>query len=145
MVKLYHYTKRSNLENIMNEGLILTSRYELFSDLRENVVYCWLSPDDQKIFNSDEICLEICLNEERCIVADMDYISLAMTYKYGGAKYGGKNIPVNLKAAELCIKLYEVTSLSLFDCERDNYFTPEVLVQGRIEPENIKVYVGHHN
>lgn len=141
MVKLYHYTKRNHLEDIMNDGLIPTSQYESFSNLRENVVYCWLSPDDQKLFNSDEICLEICVSEERCIVADMDYISLAMTYKYGGTKYGGKNIPVNLKAAELCVKLYEATSSLLLNCERDNYFTPEVLVKGKIEPKDIKVYV----
>ena len=128
----------------MNEGLSPASRYESFSNLRENVVYCWLSPDDQKIFNSDEICLEICVNEERCIVADMDYISLAMMYKCGGIKYGGKNIPVNLKAAELCVKLYEVTSSSLFDCERDvSDEQPTVLQTFSLVYYTVKLAVAH--
>lgn len=140
MVKLYHYTNRNNLESILSEGLIPNSRYESFSNLRENVVYCWFSPDDQKIFSDDDICLEICVSEERCTVAEMDYVSFAMMYKYGGAKYGGKNIPVNLEAAELFIKLYEVTSALISNCEKDNYFTPEVLVKGKIEPENIAIY-----
>ena len=139
MVKLYHYTKKSNLESIMNEGLSPASRYESFSNLRENVVYCWLSPDDQKIFSSDDVCLEISVDEQLCVVADMDYISLAMMYKYGGSKYGGKNIPKNLEASDLCVKLYEATSTSILNCNKDNYFTPEVLVKGKIEPKNISI------
>ena len=45
------------------------------------------------------------ISEGRCTIAEMDYISFAMMYKYGGEKYGGKNIPVNWEAAELLIKL----------------------------------------
>ncbi len=140
MVKLYHYTKKENLDRILKEGLLPTSRYETFTKLRENVVYCWLSPDDQKLFHEDEVCLELCVSEDRCIVAEMDYISLAMMYQYGGAKNGGKNIPVNKEASDLFIKLYETTSALISQCERDNYFTPEVLVKGKIEPEAVQVY-----
>ena len=91
-------------------------------------MYCWLSPRDQKIFSEDEVCLEIQIDENRCTVAEMDYISLAMMYKYGGRNYGGKNFPVN-----------EVTSLPIKQYD-DNFFTPEVLVKGHILPENIKLY-----
>ncbi len=139
MIKLYHYTSKENLSKILLEGLKATSRYEKFSDIRKNVVYCWLFPDHQKIFSEDDICLEIEVEESRCIVAEMDYISFAMMYKYGGKKYGGKNIPINNEASDLFARLYKVTSCAISEYE-DNFFTPEVLVQGNIAPDRIKIF-----
>lgn len=138
-MKLYHYTNTANLENILTDGLKASSKYESFTELRKDVVFCWLSPDDQKIFNNDEICLEITIDDSLCTVAEMDYISFAMMYKYGGGKYGGKNIPVNHKASDLFVQLYETTALPISDYN-DNFFTPEVLVKGNVSPQNIKVY-----
>lgn len=138
-MKLYHYTDKSNLDKILIEGLIASSRYEAFTDLRSNVVFCWLSPDDQKIFSDDMVCLEVTVDDSICIVAEMDYISFAMMYKYGGAKYGGKNIPVNFKASDLFVELYETTALPIAEYN-DNFFSPEVLVKGNINPNRIKVY-----
>jgi len=66
---------------ILIEGLIPLSRYENYTDLRKDVIYCWLSPDDQKIFSEEDICLEVSVDEENCIVAEMDYISFAMDIK----------------------------------------------------------------
>lgn len=137
---LYHFTKKENIKRILQEGLIPKSNYETFTQLRNNVVYCWLSPDDQKIFTDEDVCLEVTVDEENCIVAEMDYISFAMMYKYGGKKYGGANIPVNEEASKLFVKLYEVTSMPLSRYEKGNFFTPEVLVKGIIKPENIKVF-----
>lgn len=137
-MKLYHYTKRSNADRILNEGLKTSSSYEIFTDLRKDVVFCWLSPNHQKIFNGDEICFEITVEDDRCTVAEMDYISLAMMYKYGGAKYGGKNIPVNEKACDLLVRLYEITALPICEYD-DNFFTPEVLVKGNIDTKDIRV------
>ncbi len=139
MKKLYHYTTKENLSKILKEGLKATSRYEKFTDIRKNVVYCWILPEHQKIFSEDDVCLEIEVEDSRCIVAEMDYISFAMMYKYGGKKYGGKNIPVNDEAADLFARLYEVTSCTISEYE-DNFFTPEVLVQGNIAPEQIKIF-----
>lgn len=138
-MKLYHYTNKSNLDGILNEGLKANSRYEAFSDLRKDVVFCWLSPKDQKIFADDEICLELVVEDRRCTVAEMDYISFAMMYKYGGAKYGGKNLPVNHKASDLFVQLYETTALPISEYD-NNFFTPEVLVKGNVDVKNIKVY-----
>lgn len=138
-MKLYHYTKKENLDNILAEGLIASSRYESFMELRKNVVFCWLYPDSQKIFDDDSVCLEITVDENSCIVAEMDYISFAMMYKYGGAKYGGKNVPVNLQAAELFVRLYEVTAIPIAEYA-DNFFSPEVLVKGNIDAKYIKIY-----
>ena len=138
-MKLYHYTDRVNLDKILKEGLIASSRYESFTELRKNVVFCWLSPDSQKIFNDNDICLELTVNDDICTIAEMDYISFAMMYKYGGAKYGGKNIPVNLKASELFVQLYETTALPVAEYA-DNFFSPEVLVKGNVDAQYIKVY-----
>ena len=138
-MKLYHYTKKENLDSILAEGLIASSRYESFTELRNNVVFCWLSPDSQKIFDDNSVCLEITVDDNSCIVAEMDYISFAMMYKHGGAKYGGKNVPVNLQAAELFVRLYEVTAIPIAEYA-DNFFSPEVLVKGNIDAKYIKIY-----
>lgn len=138
-MKLYHYTDKANLENILINGLTASSKYEAFTYLRSNVVFCWLSPDNQKIFSDDMVCLEVTVDDSDCIVAEMDYISFAMMYKYGGAKYGGKNIPVNIKASDLFVELYETTALPITEYN-DNFFSPEVLVKGNINPKQIKVY-----
>lgn len=138
---VYHYTDKSNLDSIMKNGLTATSKYEAFTELRKNVVFCWLSPSDNKIFSDNEVCLEISVDEKNCIVASMDYISFAMMYKYGGAKYGGMNIPINEKASELFVKLYETTAIPLSQYKDGNLFSPEVLVKGNITPENIRIYI----
>ena len=58
-MKVYHYTDKANLDSIMHSGLKTTSRYESFTELRKDVVFCWLSPSDNKLFSNDTICLEI--------------------------------------------------------------------------------------
>lgn len=139
MIKLYHYTAKENIEKILEEGLLPTSRYEQFTELRKDIVFCWLSPEDQKMFDEQTVCLEVEVEEDRCTVAEMDYISFAMMYKYGGAKYGGQNLPINPEASNLFVRLYEVTAAKISACERSNYFTPEVLVKGKINADYIRV------
>ena len=139
MMKLYHYTNKVNLDKILAEGLKASSRYESFTDLRKEVVFCWLSPKDQKIFGNDEICLQLTVDDSLCTVAEMDYISFAMMYKYGGAKNGGKNLPINHKASDLFVQLYETTALPISEYD-DNFFTPEVLVKGNVDAKNITIY-----
>lgn len=139
MIHLYHYTSEEHLESIFAEGLHTSSRYEMFTNLRKDVVYCWMSPTDQKIFSDSSVCLEIEVDESRCLVAEMDYISLAMMYQYGGKKYGSKNLPINKKASALFTQLYEITSIPIKAYD-DNFFTPEVLVKGHVAPEKIKIY-----
>jgi len=53
----------------MHSGLKTTSRYESFTELRKDVVFCGLSPSDNKIFSEDTICLEITVplrNDDIC-------------------------------------------------------------------------------
>ncbi len=82
------------------------------------------------------------MDENDCIVASMDYISFAMMYKYGGAKHGGMNIPLNETASELFVKLYDTTAIPLSQYRDGNLFSPEVLVKGSISPENIRIHNG---
>lgn len=138
MVTLYHYTSKENVQQILDKGLIPLSNYESFTELRKEVIFCWLSPKDQKIFADDAVCLEITVEEDRCMVAEMDYISLSMMYKYGGVKFGGKNLPINPEASTLFARLYEITAVPLSTYD-DNFFTPEVLVKGAIRAESIKL------
>ena len=79
--------------------------------------------------------IEITVDENDCIVANMDYISFSMMYKYGGAKYGGMNIPINERASELFVKLYETTAISPSQYKDGNLFFPEILVKGNIKPK----------
>ncbi len=139
MIKVYHYTHKNNVDKILKEGLKATSRYEQFTKIRKDVVYCWLSPNDQKIFSDEDVCLEITVDENRCLVADMEYISFAMMYKYGGKKFGGKNFLINPQASDLMSKIYEITTLPITHYD-NNFFSPEVLVSGDILPNCIKVY-----
>lgn len=138
-MKLYHYTDKVSLEKILTEGLIASSKYESFTEMRKNVIFAWLSPDHQKIFDENSICLELTVESVFCTVAEMDYISFAMMYKYGGAKYGGKNLPVNIKASELFVQLYETTAVPIAEYD-DNFFSPEVLIKGNVAAECIKIY-----
>jgi len=71
----------------------------------------------------------------------MDYISFAMMYKYGGASNGGMNIPINERASQLFVKLYEITAIPLSQYGAGNLFSPEVFIKGNITPENIRICV----
>lgn len=64
-----------------------------------------------KLFAEADVCLKITVEEDRCTVAEMDFISLAIMYRYGGAECGRKNIPVNPKDSVLPAGLYSVTVL----------------------------------
>lgn len=139
---VYHYTDKANLKNILKNGLLASSRYEMFTELRKDVVFCWLNPSDNAILSHDMVCLEVTVDESRCLVASMDYISFAMMYKYGPQKHGGMNLPINPHASDLCVKLYEITAIPLSQYEAGNLFSPEVLVKGNIDASHIRVYEG---
>ena len=71
--------------------------------LKKNVVYCW-SFGASKNFHRDYVCFKVEVDETRCVVAEMDYIGFAMMYKYGGKKFGGKNIPICVRGS--CTRRY---------------------------------------
>ena len=80
-----------------------------------------------KLFAEADVCLKITVEEDRCTVAEMDFISLAIMYRYGGAECGRKNIPVNPKDSVLPAGLYSVTVLPA--SRYRIFFTLEFLVR----------------
>lgn len=139
MIKLYHFTEERNVAGILKNGLIPRSRYETFSPIREGVVFCWLSPNDNKLSINNPVCFEVNVNENLCMIADMEYVSLAMMYKYGGEKYGVLKTPINNKASDLFIKIYEITATTI-NKYNNYFFTPEILVKGKISPNDIAIF-----
>ena len=69
----------------------------------------------------------------RCVVADMDYASLALMHKQG------QKAPPNLEASRLAAELYRVTAVRLAEYAEGMFFTPEVLVKGDIVPESVRL------
>ena len=50
MSYVYHFTKKENLKQIINEGLKTFSNYnKLGSKIREQAIYAWLLPSDDKM------------------------------------------------------------------------------------------------
>jgi len=139
MVRLLHSLRRDDLEQALAQGLKATSSFDEFGlDLRRGVVYCWLCKEHDKMSSGgqrpDHVYLEVTVAEDRCLVADMDWISAAMTYAQGAM---GK--PRNPEAARLAAELYRVTAVPLSQYTPEAFFTPEVLVKGDIAPESIRV------
>lgn len=56
MLTLYHFTDVNLLDKIFNEGLIPISKYEKFTSLRDDVIFCWLSPNDNKLTLENQVC-----------------------------------------------------------------------------------------
>jgi hypothetical protein len=103
--------------------------------MRKEVVYCWLKKEHNKMWtnNTDYIYFEVIVNAERCRIAEMDWIGFAMTYRQGSLK------PKNEEAARLFAEIYRVTSVSIPEYHDGLFFTPEVLVKGNIDADNVRL------
>lgn len=137
-VRLLHSVPRANLESTLKEGLVASSAFDdLGLEMRRGVIYCWLRPEDDKMWgkNPDYAYLEVTVESFRCRVAEMDFASIALMYLQGQS---GK--PKNPEAAALLARLYEVTSVPLSEYCEGTLWTPEVLVKGDIPPEEIAIF-----
>ena len=136
-VVLYHRAPREHLHNILREGLRAESRFDdLGVEMLRNVVYCWRSTEDDKMWgrDPDRVYLEVTVDTDRCRVADMDIASVAMMYRQGL-----KRPPNAGQAARLLARVYEITSVPLADYVPGMFFTPEVLVSGDVAPSSVQV------
>ncbi len=135
-MKLYHYTKKENVLNVLEKGLKASSNYEnLNSYLRLNTVYAWLLPehDVMGFMNNDDYeLLELEVDETRCLVVNMDYISTAYVNKQLGDK-SGMDLSITMT------KLYEDSAIRPTNYNSGYFRTPEVLVKGNILPSQINV------
>jgi len=139
-MELFHFTDKANIDSIIKHGLKASSKYERFTSIRKNVVFCWLRKEDNKLASDNQVCLKINVDARRCLIADMDYISMAMMYKHNPE---GENIakkPVNPKAEKLFIQLYKATAVKPCDYHEGMHFTPEVLVKGDIQASDIALH-----
>lgn len=136
LIHLVHATKQATLPQILNEGLRASSSFDDLSlDMRRGVVYCWLCVDDDKMHKDDAgfVYVEVAVEPGRCVVADMEWSSMALMYRQGQAK------PVNDEAARLLAELYRVTSTPWTLYRPGMFWTPEVLVKGDISPNAIRL------
>lgn len=136
-VRLFHSTPAAALQHVREQGLRVVSEFpDLELPLRQGVVYCWLRPEDDKMSvggqRPNHVYVEVEVDEDRCTVADMEWVSLAITYAKG---FG--NRPRNPEAARLLAQVYEVTAVPLSGYVPGMFFTPEVLVKGDIGPESV--------
>lgn len=137
-VRLLHSVPKAELEQVLSHGLKAVSSFDDFGlEMRRGVVYCWLRAEDDRMSSggqrADRAYVEATVEEERCVAADMDWISTAMTYAQGAM---GK--PRNPEAARLAAELYRVTAVPLSQYTPGMFSTPEVLVKGDIAPEDIR-------
>lgn len=138
-VRLIHAIHRSRLTEALRAGIKASSDFDdLGLDIRQGVVYCWLCKEDDKMSaggqRPDHVYLEVEVDERRCLIADMEYSSLALMYRQGQPPR-----PRNEQAAALFAELYRVTAVPLSEYRPGMFFTPEVLVKGDIAAECIRV------
>lgn len=135
-MKLYHYTKQKNIESILKTGLKAHSNYKnMNADLRLKVLYAWLFPEhDVMGYSNDDdyVLLELEVDEARCIVANMDYISAAYVNSKVGND-GGKELSI------MMTNEYEESSVLPKDYINGLFRTPEVIVKGDIQPPEIRI------
>jgi hypothetical protein len=135
LVRLLHSVPRTQLDTILRDGLQAQSAFnDLRLEMRRGVVYCWLRPEDDKMWGGKPgyIRVEITVDASRCRVAEMDFASIALMYLQG---QGGK--PRNPEAAAILTRLYEMTSVPLSQYRKGMFWTPEVLVKGDIAAADI--------
>ena len=134
-MKLIHSVHEAQLDDVLANGLRAESKFPDFGlEMRQGVIYCWLQAEDDKLHWPDGVYLEVTVDQDRCLIADMEFISLAITYSRG---FGAR--PANPEAARLFSEVYRVTSMPLDRYEQGMFFSPEVLVQGDIAPDCIRV------
>ena len=138
-MELFHFADIANKDNILKNGLKASTGYEIFTPIRKSVVFCWLRKEHNKLANENQVCFKINVDAARCLIADMDYISMAMMYKHSPQGEGIAKKPVNPKAAKLFIKLYQATAVKPCDYRDGMHFSPEVLVKGDIQASDIEL------
>lgn len=136
-IRLLHSTHKSNIDQVLRNGLKATSSFDdLDMEMRRGVVYCWLKKEHDKMWGqrADYVYVQVTVDQDRCRVADMDFAGIAMMYLQGS-----KGKPKNEEAAQLLAELYRITSVPLSEYTEGMFWTPEVLVKGDIDPEDIRL------
>lgn len=136
MIELFHFTRKDLLAPILTHGLFPSAKFhDLGLEMRRNVLYCWLSPDDDRMGyreNPEYECLKALVEPERCLVADMDLATLAYQYMRGA---GGKDR--DLDQARHYADVYRSTAVPVDLYQPGLFGAPEVLVKGPVSADQL--------
>jgi hypothetical protein len=136
-IELYHYARSEDLDSISDEGIKPGSKFFMFDvTSRNNAAYLWLLPD-YDVMGYDEnpayILLRAKIDPGRVKIAPMDLISAAY------ANHIGRGQPKNPELAAKLIEAYERLQVPAFDYQAGMFRTPEVLVEGGVDADDIAV------
>lgn len=136
-IELYHYARAETLDSISEEGLKTGSRYFMLDvPARNDAVYLWLAPDYDVMGYSENpqyVCLRARVDAARCRIAPMELVSAAYV------NHIGQRQPRNPDLAARLIAAYEKSLVLVGEYQNGLFRSPEVLVQGAIDPDGIAV------
>lgn len=134
-MKIYHFTKKENVDGVMLNGLQTKSNYKgVGSRIRNEVIYGWLKPEYDLMGyknNDNYALLEIDVELDSCIIANMDWISSA----YVNDKVYGES---KNKLVTHLITMYN-NYIPLKKYLLGTYRAPEVLINTKISPDKIRI------
>jgi hypothetical protein len=136
-IDLYHYARSENLDSISDEGIKTGSNYFMFDvPSRNNAAYLWRYPDED-VMGYDEnpryILLRAKVDTAKMKIAPMELISAAYV------NHIGRGQPKNPEIAERLVAAYEKAQVPVFEYQHGMFRTPEVLVEGGVDADDIAV------
>lgn len=137
IVDLYHYARSEDLDTISEEGIQVGSKYFMFDvPSRNSSAYLWRYPDED-VMGYDEnpsyVLLRAKVDAAKIKIAPMDLISAAYV------NYIGRGQPKNPDIAARLIATYEKAQVPYFEYQHGSFRTPEVLVEGGVDADDIAV------
>ncbi|MBK1812271.1 hypothetical protein JHL18_16735 [Clostridium sp. YIM B02505] len=139
MTYVYHFTKRENVPIILEQGLMVVSKFnKLNSIIREKAIYAWLIPEHDKMgyLNDKEyVCLRIKVTPKDCIVANMDIISSAFV-NFVGTREQVANLPLYKEL----VSYYDNSAVHIDEYKNGMFRAPEVIIPYCIEPKDITIH-----
>jgi len=136
-IDLYHYARSENLDSISEEGIKPGSKYFMFDvPSRNNAAYLWRFPDED-VMGYDEnpryVLLRAKVDTAKMKIAPMELVSAAYV------NHIGRGQPKNPEVAERLIAAYERVQVPYFEYQHGMFRTPEVLVEGGVDADDIAV------
>ncbi len=136
-IDLYHYARSEDLDSISDEGIKPGSKFFMFDvPSRNNAAYLWRFPDED-VMGYDEnpryVLLRAKVDAAKLKIAPMDLISAAYV------NHIGRGQPKNPDLAARLIAAYEKAQVPYHEYEHGRFRTPEVLVEGGVDADDIAV------
>lgn len=136
-IDLYHYARSENLDSISEEGIKPGSSYFAFDvPSRNTAAYLWRFPDEDVMGYSDNpryVLLRARIDPSRVKIAPMELVSAAYV------NHIGRGQPRNPEIADKLIAAYERMQVPLYEYQNGAFRTPEVLVEGGVDADDIAV------